>query len=195
MVHKSRLVAHVLVLLGAFILSGCMMDLLRPDDLPVISVARKDARDFVMEGRLSVRQGESRHHAGISWRHSASADLDEILLTGPLGQGIGELQRNREGAHLTTAAGKRIDSADWESLTETFFGTRLPVSGLPVWLLGQVIAERTDALGRPLEARVDGWLIQYLDYSHAAPEALPQLIELRRDDIELRLKVDAWQMQ
>jgi outer membrane biogenesis lipoprotein LolB len=40
----------------------------------------------------------------------------------------------------------------------------------------------------------DGWQIAYLVYESAAPDALPTLIELRRDDIDVRLKIDTWQI-
>ena len=38
----------------------------------------------------------------------------------------------------------------------------------------------------------DGWLVAYLEYESDAADALPTLVELRREDIEVRLKIDEW---
>jgi outer membrane lipoprotein LolB len=134
---------------------------------------------YVLEGRLSVRQGEQRHHAGIAWRHEPG--LDEILITNPLGQGVAELSRNADGARLVLADRREYRATDWETLSGQVFGFELPLSGLPRWITGQA------------GAAADGWQVDYVEYQNDEASALPTLIELRRGDIELRLKVDEWQ--
>jgi outer membrane biogenesis lipoprotein LolB len=74
------------------------------------------------------------------------------------------------------------------------FGFELPLEGMPRWLLGDVTPTQRDEPGRPLAAQIDGWDIRYLGYESDAADALPVLIEFRRDDIEVRLKVDSWQL-
>lgn len=133
---------------------------------------------FLLEGRIAVRQDQVRHYANITWRHSAGQD--EIFLTTPLGQGVAELHRDEAGARLLTADRQETVAADWEDLAAKVFGYRLPLGGLSVWLAG-----------RPPEATI-GWKVDYLDYEGAAAEALPTLIELRRDDLEIRIKIDQW---
>jgi outer membrane lipoprotein LolB len=132
---------------------------------------------FSLEGRLSVRQGETLHHVGINWRHEAARD--EIFLSGPLGQGLAELTRDENGARLLMADRKIITAPDWEGLAERALGARLPLSNLPRWL-ATVPPEPTFL--------VDGWRIDILDVA----DGRPALIELRRDDIEARLKIDGW---
>jgi outer membrane lipoprotein LolB len=134
--------------------------------------------EFELTGRVSVRQGENRYHANIAWRHDAAGD--EILLTTPLGQGVAQLTRDSGGARLVTADRREWQAADWESLAERLFGVRLPLDDLPSWLAG-----RAPVAG-------GGWRVEYLDYQSGAPAALPTLLEVKRDDIELRLKVDEW---
>jgi len=51
---------------------------------------------------------------------------------------------------------------------------------MPKWLAGQP------------PAPASGWQVTYLDYESAAADALPTLIELRRDDIEVRVRIDDW---
>lgn len=147
---------------------------------------------FSVEGRFSARQGETRHYANFSWRHGMADD--EILITTPLGQGVAELTRDARGAHLVTADKQTVAADDWEGLSARLFGFPLPLSNLPRWLAGNVEASRRDANGRPESAMAEGWAIRYLDYESDAPDALPTLVEFQRDDMELRLKVDAWQL-
>ena len=144
---------------------------------PVAPASISAEGSFALEGRLSVRRGETRHHVGISWRHEAARD--EIFLSGPLGQGLAQLDRDATGARLLTADRQVIRAADWEGLAERAFGARLPLSNLPRWLAA-VPPEPT--------FYVDGWRIEVLDVAAGRPA----LIELRRDDIEARLIIDSW---
>ena len=78
------------------------------------------------------------------------------------------------------ADGRKFQAADWEELSEQVFGSRLPLNDLPGWISG-----------RPPAAGL-GWQVEYLEYASDAPDALPTLVEIRRGDIELRLKVSEW---
>lgn len=133
---------------------------------------------FALEGRIAVRQGETRSYANIAWQHDARHD--NILVTTPLGQGVAELSRDTSGARLVTADRREIAAPDWEGLAERVLGARLPLDDLPAWLGG-----------RPPPPS-SGWRVDYLDYQSQAPDALPTLIEFQRDDLDVRLKIDHW---
>lgn len=162
------------------------------DGAAIVRPARATVAAFAADGRLAARQAETRSHVNFSWRHQR--DSDDILLTTPLGQGIAELTRDARGARLVTADRQTAEAADWEGLSAQVFGFALPLSTLPRWLLADVAATVRDAAGRPQQALVDGWDIRYLAYESPAADALPTLVEFRRDDIELRLKVDEWRL-
>lgn len=168
---------HRLLPFCAAILAGCAS--LPPPATVSLPPSFSDG-GFALEGRLSVRQGETRHHVGISWRHEPARD--EIFLTGPLGQGLAEITRDAAGARLLTADRQVVEAADWESLAERALGARLPLSGLPRWLAAPVTVSPAPTF------HVDGWRIDVLD----AAAGRPSLIELRRDDIEARLRIDSW---
>lgn len=178
--------------LAAGLLAGCEALPVRGNSLVLRPVPANIAA-FSFDGRLSVRRGETSHHANIAWRHTP--DADEILLTTPLGQGVAELTRDVRGARLVGADRQVFEAPDWEALSARLFGFELPLSGLPRWVLGDVPSAGRDGNGRPVGARVAGWDIRYLDHESDAPGALPVLIEFRRDDIELRLKVDEWHLE
>lgn len=175
----------------AALLAGCEALPLRPGEISP-RPARAGISAFSLDGRVMARQEQTRHYANIAWRHTDAAD--DILVTTPLGQGVAELSRDATGARLVSADKRVAAAADWEGLSAQVFGFALPLAGMPHWLLGNVVPTQRDDLGRPLAALADGWDIRYLDYESAAADALPVLVEFRRGDIELRLKVDSWQL-
>ena len=181
---------RVLVLFS--LLGGCMqlpsIEGVSPQRPP-----RAAIQAYTLSGRISVRQGEQLYAANIVWRHDAQHD--EIMLSTPLGQGIAELTRNAAGAHLTTADRHEYTASDLAGLSDRVFGVALPLSALPRWVLGDAPDDATlDIVGRPQRFVADHWHVDYLDYEGAAAYALPQLVDLKRGDIDLRLKIDEWQM-
>ncbi|MBI4986754.1 MAG: outer membrane lipoprotein LolB [Rhodocyclales bacterium] len=155
--------------------------------------ARAAIAAFSFDGRISVRHDETRDSVNIDWRHRP--ETDEILLTTSLGQGVAQLHRDAGGARLVKSDKEVIAAADWEELSGRVFGFPLPLSDLPRWLLADVAPSAFDLRGRPQAAQAAGWQIRYLDYESDLPGALPVLVELRRDRIELRLKVDTWRLE
>ncbi len=148
---------------------------------------------YSLTGRIAVHQGEQRYSAGIAWQHDALRD--EILLSSPLGQGIAELTRDAGGARLTMSDRKEYSASDWEGLSARMFGFPLPLSLLPRWVVADAPEGATlDASGRPKHFVAAGWTVDYPDYENEAESALPQWVELKRDDIELKLKIDEWQI-
>lgn len=153
---------------------------------------RQDIAAFTIEARLNVRQGEKSSSVRLSWQHQA--ERDEMLVTGPFGQGIAELVRDAAGARMTGADHKEIAARDWDTLTEKVFGITLPLNGIARWLPGNATRAEYDALGHPIHAEEQGWHIAWPAYESDATNALPTVVTLQRDDIEVRLKIDQWQL-
>lgn len=160
------------ILVSLLLLAGCATSL-PPPARPSLD----EVSTFAFNGRIAVRQAETRHYAQISWRHDAAHD--EILLTTPLGQGMAEITRDTAGARLVLADQRRFAAADWSALSEKIFGFRLPLQASARWLLGGIDA-------------TEGWRVTVIERESAAPGALPTVIELERDDIAVRLKIDEW---
>lgn len=157
--------------------------------------ARETIAGYALEGRISVKRGDSARQAALVWQHSV--DRDEIELSGPLGQKAARLTRDAGGARLVTASRETVAAADWSSLSERVLGVALPLDDVARWVTANLAGGARiehDGAGRPLRALASGWRITYQAYESAAPDALPVLIELRRDDIDVRLKIDAWQL-
>lgn len=124
-----------------------------------------------------MRQGEVRHHARIDWRHTLTTD--EILLATPLGQGLAELTRDATGARLILADRRHFAADNLSALSRQVFGFALPLETSARWLLGDT-------------AVTEGWRVTIVERESAAADALPTVIELERDDIVVRLKIDEW---
>ncbi len=157
--------------------------------------SRQAIEAFRIEGRIAVRRTGESFSAGIDWRHDAQSD--EIVVSGPLGQGIARLTSGGGGALLEMADQKLYKAADIEGLSEQVFGTRLPVSGLGRWVLGRPAFDgdvRLDDAGRLSSLFEQGWVIEFLRYESEARDALPELLQARRDDVEVRLKIDIWSL-
>ncbi len=154
---------------------------------------RDTVEAFRLEGRIAVRRAQESFSARIEWRHDAHSD--ELILTGPLGQGFARLTAGGGTALLETADQKRFAAPDLDGLAEQVFGARLPVSELGRWVLGRSVTGGTvrhDANGRIAGFDEQGWAIEYLRYENETANALPELLKASRSDIEVRLKIDSW---
>jgi len=184
------LLALLLALTGCAQLPGSDRDNL-PKRPPRSAIA-----EFSLDGRIVIQHRQTSYSANIFWQHAAQTDT--ILLSTPLGQGIAELTRNASGMRLLTSERREYNAPDWAALTHQLFGIDLPLTGLPRWLAGSVPVEALgvhhDALGRPLRQWVDGWLVVYAAYESAAADALPSLVELAREDIQVKLRIDDWKI-
>lgn len=169
---------------------------LTPRELPQ-RPARASIVSYTIEGRVLVQRGDEARKASLFWQHGN--ERDELELSGPLGQKAARLSRDAGGARLDTASRETFTAPDWGSLAERVLGVALPLDNLAHWVTAAIEDEASkgmqhDPVGRPAQVWADGWRIDYLAYESAAPDALPELIELRRDDIKVRLKIDTWQL-
>ncbi len=180
-----------LVLLCLVFMTGCA-------SVPV-AVQRAPQMDapFAFNGRVAVKQGERRDSAGLRWVHRASED--EILLLAPLGQTMARIHRDAQEVTLE-ANGKHYAAQDMETLMRQTLGWQLPLSGLRYWVTGLPAPEgasgiEQDANGQVSVLRQHGWEIRYTRYAASAPDALPLRLSLRRDDLEVLLLIDEWEVQ
>jgi len=169
---------------------------------PVPDMADAKAADFGLIGRVSVKGGKESFSGGVQWHHRERGD--EILLLSPLGQTLAQIQRTPEGVHLTTSERESYYATNVENLTEQVLGWRLPLMGLQYWVQSMsspatVAAVDMNIDGQVMAIRQDGWTIDYLAYSPMAPvdnsqtrTALPRLLMLKRDGLQIKLVIDAW---
>ena len=152
-----------------------------PETSESIQVLGPALQSFASNGRISLRQGERSDHLQFDWQHAHGRDV--MLFSSPLGQGLAELGRDATGAWLIVPGGAEQRAPDLGTLAQRLFGAPLPLDMLAEWLRG----------ARPaLSGEVDGWRIVVTEAVPLGPRRLPRRLEARRDDIELRIVIDAW---
>lgn len=161
---------------------------------------REKISDFSLEARFALRierpHEEPASASGrLSWEHAGMRD--RILIANPLGQGIAAVDSGPEGARLQGSDGQVRTAAHAARLIEEATGYPLPVNDLPNWLLGRPGPGgrlQADTAGRPLRLEDAGWKVDY-DYDDTAAGALPARLTLHRGQaIEIRLRIEEWQI-
>ncbi len=180
-----------LIFLWLMLLTGCAT-------APVaVQRAHEVDAPFAFSGRVSVKQGEHRDSAGLRWVHRAPED--EILLLAPLGQTVARIHRDVQEVTLE-AGGKRYAAQDMEALMQQVLGWQLPLSGLRYWVTALPAPEGLSGMerngnGQVSVLRQQGWEIRYTRYAAAMPDALPLRLSLKREDLEVLLLIDEWEVQ
>lgn len=179
-------------LLLAGMLGGCTL----LPTAPAVRPAQPDSASFKLNGRISVKYNGSHHSAGLRWTHTAQSD--EILLLAPLGQTAARIYRDASGAMLDDGE-QRHEAASTEILMQQVLGWYLPLGGLHHWVLGLPEAgspaqvER-NGNGQIALLRQDGWEIRYLRHSATQQDSLPTRLHMSRNDLQLQLLIDEWEL-
>jgi len=98
---------------------------------------------------------------------------------------------------METADRQSFSATDLEGLSDQVFGAPLPLASLPRWVVGRVDGAQgltLDDRGRPHTFSDRGWNVSYLGYEADTTDALPALIQLRRDDVDVKLRIDQWNL-
>lgn len=182
-----------LVFLGLTLLSGC--SLLRPATTSAVRPTQPESAPFAMNGRISIKNLETRQSASLHWTHRAQSD--EILLLNPLGQTAARVYRDDRIATLDDG-GKHYQDVDAESLMQQVLGWHLPLGGLHQWVLGLPAADtpaqiERDGNGRITVLRQDGWEVSFLRYADSKPDSLPTRLQLNHEDMQVQLLIDEWE--
>jgi len=150
--------------------------------------------DFSLTGRVVVRQGEQAEVLRMYWHHLAA--VDKVSLETSLGQTVAEIALDDEIGRAKLADGRELAEPDDAVLAQKLLGSPVPLRRFANWVRAQTpaaaVTERDDQ-GRVLRAHEFGWQLAYSGYGDfAAMPDLPSLVEARRADILVRLKIEEW---
>ncbi len=185
---------NITICLALLALVGCAS---APPVAVISGPARGEHGAYTINGRIAVKYDGERSSANLHWAHSP--DADDVLLLAPLGVTVAHLRRDTTGAMLE-ASGKRYAAQDSGQLMQQVLGWRLPLDGLPYWVLalprpGAQAGMERDSSGHVNLLRQDGWSVRYVRYAAQAPGSLPVRMVLQREGVEIQLLVDEWQIQ
>ncbi len=146
---------------------------------------------------MAVAAGSDGFSGGLSWRQDG--ERADIELRGPLGGRALAIQVAGETISVTDSQGVTVTGTEARRLLAAQVGTDLPVAQLRYWLVGVPapgLAHR-ESLGADRRlAALDqsGWRVAYSAYRDAGSIALPSRLEIRNDDLRLRLSVADWRL-
>ena len=149
-------------------------------------------------GRVAVSAQEEGWSAALRWRQEG--ERFRIQLNGPFGQGAVRISGSGEGVELRTADGRVAQADSPEALVASELGVAVPISALRFWLTGRP-APGSDAArltldwaGRLEELEQLGWTVRYQEYTDGGTGDLPARLEVRRDGVQARFLLTAWQV-
>ncbi|MDR2689114.1 MAG: outer membrane lipoprotein LolB [Azoarcus sp.] len=175
--------------------AGCRITPVVPEG-PVAAVARQALAAFVLEGRLSIVNGDESVQCAVEWLHAPDAEHWTVL--GPFGQIVAQLSASAAGAELMLADGGRWQAASMDELLPAVLpeltDAGFPTERLADWVQaapgGNAEVRQLDPWGRPQRVIDRGWRIEYTAYASSAPDAAPRRIDIDRGDFRLRLVID-----
>ena len=147
---------------------------------------------FELAGRIAVRAQEKGFSSALRWKQAGGRD--ELWLTTPLGQTVGYLEADANGATLTAADQRQYRASSIESLTKSAFGWRFPVDGMRYWIFGETApgtpasAIERDGTRRIARVKDGDWQIAF---NYPTDEATrPSRLDIAGNDAEIRVVID-----
>jgi len=153
--------------------------------------------DWQLNGRIALTHGDQGWHASLLWQQRA--DRYQVKVSGPLGQGGFQLAGDERGVVLIDAEGNASFARDGDALLLQTTGWHLPVTGMRYWVRGLPVPETEatrvyDESGRLSHLEQSGWSIDYQRYQLVEGAAVPAKMQLAREDIDVRLVINQWQL-
>lgn len=185
------------VILSFIFISGCSTTI--PDNLVPVSVEQVEhAQAWEMQGKLAVRTADDKFSTNLYWLHTQSSN--ELKLTTMLGTTVLSLTSTR-GDTILELDGKTYTDTDAQRLLNRITGWTIPIDALPLWLTGQLSSGdelvSQDAQNRPLSivnaTQFPPWKVDFKSWQTQSGAELPRLLNLKRDDIRLKIQINQWQ--
>ena len=172
----------------------------QPADWETRLQQHQQINDWTIKARLGVQTEFEGGSFDVFWQQLA--DVYEIRLIAPMGQGAVHIAGDNGGVTISLADGQTEYSQDADELFASMTGLSLPVNGLQDWLRGipiqgeeiQNISWNEHGQLYKLEQR--GWRVEMGRYKVIAGYDLPHAFYLEREDspeLSVRLLVREWQ--
>lgn len=153
-------------------------------------------QQWQVSGKLAFKSSEERFSANLHWQQRQ--DEYNIGLNSFIGTRLLSMQKQGGRVHL-----EYEDREYWHDnaaqLLEQMTGWVIPVSDLPLWIKGQASEEAMPAFADSgLIRRLttdDGWQVSFSDYRQQDGYILPHALELSATDVQIRIRIDQWQLK
>lgn len=157
----------------------------------------KQLHYWTINGRLAVSNGAESWNLDMSWQQQGHTYL--IKLAGPLGAGKIQLRGDQNGVVLDDGENAPRYAENANRLLYENTGLDIPVEGMRYWVRGLPDPQMTNGgldllAGKIQKMHQGGWQLQYRRYQQVNETSLPQKLFMRRDDLDVRLVIDQWQL-
>ncbi len=172
----------------------------RPADWETRLQQHQQINDWTIKARLGVQTETEGGSFDVFWQQLA--DVYEIRLIAPMGQGAVHIAGDEGGVTISLADGQTEYSQDADELFASMTGLSLPVSGLQDWLRGMPIQGEEiqniswNERGQLYRFEQRGWRVEMNRYKVIADYELPHAFYLEREErpeLSVRLLVREWQ--
>ena len=206
MVSKMK---NIFTLLLIFILAGCsVFSELEPEQAPkgknLTWLAHKQSisalSKWSITGKLAIFLQDERETANLYWEQNENNY--NIELTSFIGTRILTIKKNKYGVEIINNDGDSFTGNDAEQLIQKISpGLNLPISALQQWIKGNPLnatytlneEKRINSLlGADLDS--SAWQIDYQQYQYFSGIALPRKLDLKRDNLRLKIAINQWQI-
>lgn len=148
-----------------------------------------------INGALGLRTSRQAFSGSFVWQQQPNQYVLQTF--GPLGTYSMRLVGSTTGVILQTAADKRYQANDPESLLKQQLGWDLPVSNLYYWIRGIPApaipaATRLDKQNHLLQLAQQGWNIEYQGYQNVNGIDLPNRLVLTNPSVSIRIVIKNW---
>ena len=197
-------------MLGLALLSGCAS--LTKEPVKTLTEPEKEQRwqaiqaqlstldRWQLSGRLGLKIPGQSGSLSIDWTQELKAYT--LLLDGPFGQSVAQVQGDSQGVVAKVAGEKEpVFGPTPEYLMMRITGWDLPVSYLRYWVVGLPVPDlqakvSLDDYGQAKSLQQQGWDVSYLSYRRAADGIrLPNRIKVSRDNIRLTFVISHWDIK
>lgn len=194
-------------IIGILLLSCAVMScttLTAPPPASTIHISWQDREPLLnrlqswdLSGKIAMQSTQDAGTASVNWRQKSASFA--ITLAGPLGSNSLHLVGKPGSVYMQTANGQSLHANTPEVLVKKAWGFNLPVSNLRYWIRGlpvpQVAANsQFDATGRLQRLTQQGFVINYLNYTHVNAIDLPQRISITSPSLKIKMIIYRWQI-
>ncbi|TEW44552.1 outer membrane lipoprotein LolB [Psychromonas sp. RZ5] len=206
MVSKMK---NIITLLFVFMLSGCSVfsepePELAPEGISLTWETHQQSiatlSKWSISAKLAIFLKDERETANLYWEQNQ--DNYNIQLTSFIGTRILSIKKNKDGVEIINNDGDTFTGNNAEQLIQEISpGLNLPISALQQWIKGNPInasytlneQQRVSTLlGENLDS--SAWQIKYQQYQYFSGIALPRKLDLKRDNLRLKIAINQWQI-
>lgn len=150
-----------------------------------------------LQGRATVDSEQGGGQVRIRWSHRGKEG--RLAVSNPLGQTLMVLRHSPQGLRLRDQEGRTYRGRQAREVLRQRLGSWVPVDRFSGWALGLPTRSEDppaglDERGLPLRLERAPWSVEYTGYRRTDGVWLPTAMEISREGVQLRIRVDQWKL-